>query len=72
VRSRLGPDGIVVGDRADTDGAFATTLGYDFGLVLSGVTRAEDLPVEPVPLVVAPDLAALSAEVLLSRVADEL
>jgi HAD superfamily hydrolase (TIGR01450 family) len=59
VRHRLGPDGIVVGDRPDTDGRFAATLGYRFGLVLSGVTTPADLPVDPVPDVVAADLAAL-------------
>ncbi len=64
VRGRLGPDGIVVGDRPDTDGRFAATLGYRFGLVLSGVTTAGDLPVEPVPEVVAADLSDLVQEVL--------
>jgi HAD superfamily hydrolase (TIGR01450 family) len=59
VRSRLGPEGIVVGDRPETDGLFASTLGYRFGLVLSGVTSAADLPVEPVPDLVSPDLAGL-------------
>lgn len=59
VRERLGADGIVVGDRADTDGAFAVTLGYRFGLVLSGVTTEADLPVDPEPAVVAADLAEL-------------
>jgi HAD superfamily hydrolase (TIGR01450 family) len=57
-------DGIMVGDRPDTDGAFAVTLGYRFGLVLTGVTAPDDLPVEPTPDVVAPDLAALVTEVL--------
>jgi 4-nitrophenyl phosphatase len=51
--------GIMVGDRPDTDGAFAGTLGYRFALVLSGVTGPDDLPVEPTPDLVAPDLAAL-------------
>ena len=59
LRRRLGPDGIMVGDRPDTDGRFAVALGYDFGLVLSGVTRAADLPVEPAPALVAADLASL-------------
>jgi 4-nitrophenyl phosphatase len=59
VRHRLGPDGVVVGDRPDTDGCFARALGYRFGLVLSGVTERGDLPVEPRPDVVAADLAAL-------------
>lgn len=59
LRKRLGPEGIVVGDRADTDGRFAVALGYRFALVLSGVTTAEDLPVEPAPHVVAAHLLQL-------------
>lgn len=59
VRSRFGDDGIMVGDRPDTDGQFAVELGYRFGLVLSGVTVEADLPVSPAPEVVAADLAAL-------------
>lgn len=51
--------GIMVGDRPETDGAFAVTLGYRFGLVLTGVTTSDDLPVTPTPDVVAADLAAL-------------
>jgi HAD superfamily hydrolase (TIGR01450 family) len=51
--------GIVVGDRPETDGALAVVLGYRYGLVLSGVTSADDLPVEPGPDLVAADLAAL-------------
>ena len=62
VRERLGADGTVVGDRPDTDGRFATQLGYRFALVLSGVTRSEDLPVEPAPDLVGDDLAAVVAE----------
>jgi 4-nitrophenyl phosphatase len=62
VRARLGDSGLMVGDRPDSDGLFATALGYDFGLVLSGVTSRADLPVEPTPVVVADDLAALVAE----------
>jgi ribonucleotide monophosphatase NagD (HAD superfamily) len=48
-----------VGDRADTDGAFATAVGARFALVLSGVTTRDDLPVEPTPALVADDLAAV-------------
>lgn len=59
LRERFGADGIVVGDRADTDGRFATALGYRFALVLSGVTTADDLPVDPEPWVVAEDLLTL-------------
>jgi len=61
VRARCGDAGIVVGDRPDTDGRFAATLGWSFGLVLSGVTSAADLPVDPTPDVVAADLADLVA-----------
>lgn len=70
VRARAtGPDGTVkvglmIGDRPDTDGDFATTLGWGFGLVLSGVTTAEDLPVTPTPDLVATDLAALVDQLL--------
>ena len=59
LQRRLGHGGIMVGDRPDTDGRFAVALDYDFGLVLSGVTTAEDLPVEPAPALVAADLASL-------------
>jgi ribonucleotide monophosphatase NagD (HAD superfamily) len=51
-----------VGDRPDTDGRFARTLGWRFALVLTGVTSAGDLPVDPDPDVVAESLAALVAE----------
>lgn len=59
VRSRLGPHGVVVGDRDDTDGAFARALGYRFALVLSGVTRAEAVPTDPPPDHVGADLATI-------------
>ena len=64
-RSRAGDGPLtVVGDRPSTDGGFARALGARFALVLSGVTAAADLPVEPGPDVVAADLATLvSAEV---------
>jgi HAD superfamily hydrolase (TIGR01450 family) len=64
VRSRLGAEGIMVGDRPDTDGRFAVALGYRFGLVLSGVTHADDLPTDPPADVVAVDLATLVAREL--------
>jgi len=59
VRDRLGPAGVVVGDRPDSDGRFAQALGYEFALVFSGVTEPEDLPVSPEPQYCASDLAAL-------------
>jgi HAD superfamily hydrolase (TIGR01450 family) len=61
VRAKLGANGICVGDRPDTDGGFAVALGYRFGLVLSGVTRPSDLPVEPAPDRVTADLATMVA-----------
>ncbi|MEA3020489.1 MAG: hypothetical protein QOI47_2013, partial [Actinomycetota bacterium] len=48
---------VMVGDRPSTDGLFAVTLGATFGLVLSGVTTREDLPVTPPPTWVSDDLA---------------
>lgn len=61
VRARYGTVGLMVGDRPETDGAFAVSLGYEFGLVLSGVTT-DPIGVEPLPHVVAADLASLVAE----------
>jgi 4-nitrophenyl phosphatase len=61
VRDRVGPTGIGVGDRPDTDGRFARALGFEWALVLSGVTRAGDLPVTPEPDLVGADLAELVA-----------
>jgi HAD superfamily hydrolase (TIGR01450 family) len=59
VRALGGAAGTMVGDRPTTDGEFATALGYRFALVLTGVTARTDLPVAPVPDVVADSLAAL-------------
>ena len=64
VKERLGPVGVVVGDRPDTDGLFAGAVGAPFALVLTGVTAKEDLPVEPKPDVVGPDLAAVVDQLL--------
>jgi 4-nitrophenyl phosphatase len=63
VQAHLGKgEGIVVGDRPDTDGRFAATLGFRFALVLTGVvTASEAALVEPTPDEVAPDLASLVA-----------
>ncbi|MGC8628200.1 MAG: HAD-IIA family hydrolase [Acidimicrobiales bacterium] len=62
VASRYGRLEVVVGDRADTDGLFARRVGARFGLVLSGVTKANGLPVEPAPDMVSTDLRALVRE----------
>ncbi len=64
VRRLAGPTGVAVGDRADTDGRFAAALGYPFGLVLTGVTRPEQLPVTPAPDLIAADLATLVEQAL--------
>lgn len=56
LKARFGEAGLVVGDRPDTDGLFARRLGADFALVLSGVTRVSDLPVDPEPDLVEEDL----------------
>lgn len=66
VRQRLGRNGVMVGDRPDTDGRFARALGFRFALVLSGVTRESDLPVEPKPDVVSADLAS-AVDALVAR-----
>jgi HAD superfamily hydrolase (TIGR01450 family) len=58
VRAIVGPTGVAVGDRPDTDGRFARSLGFEWVLVLSGVTRADHLPVDPAPDRVELDLAA--------------
>jgi ribonucleotide monophosphatase NagD (HAD superfamily) len=59
VAERVGAVEMMVGDRPSTDGLFARRLGAGFALVLSGVTSALDLPVEPAPDVVAADLSDL-------------
>ncbi len=67
IRDRIGSDGYLVGDRADTDGLFAETLGYRFCLAMSGITGPEALPVEPVPWTVGADLASIVTAVLAAR-----
>jgi 4-nitrophenyl phosphatase len=58
VRRRLGDDGVMIGDRPDTDGRFARALGYRFALVHTGVTPA-GVRVDPEPDLVAADLPGL-------------
>lgn len=75
VRRRLGPAGLVVGDRPSTDGALAGALGWPFALVLSGVTAADPPPggepiPSPPPPYVAENLAALVVQ-LEQAAADE-
>ena len=62
VRERIGgaaDDGMVVGDRPDTDGLIAKRLGRPFALVFTGVTAEADEPFDPKPDKTAPDLATL-------------
>ncbi|HEV2760213.1 MAG TPA: HAD-IIA family hydrolase [Acidimicrobiales bacterium] len=62
VRERIGgaaDDGMVVGDRPDTDGLIAKRLGLPFALVFTGVTAKDDEPFDPEPDKTAPDLATL-------------
>ncbi|HUE60115.1 MAG TPA: HAD-IIA family hydrolase [Acidimicrobiales bacterium] len=61
LKARFGEVGIVVGDRPDTDGLFARRLGAKFALVLSGVTRESDLPVDPAPDLLGGDLQTVVA-----------
>jgi 4-nitrophenyl phosphatase len=56
---------VMVGDRPETDGDFARTLGCRFALVWSGVT-APGARVRPEPDFVAADLAA-AADLILAR-----
>jgi glycerol-1-phosphatase len=49
----------MVGDRPATDGVLARQLGIPFALVLSGVTDAASVPVDPAPGALAPDLVTL-------------
>jgi HAD superfamily hydrolase (TIGR01450 family) len=57
VKARVGVPTVMVGDRPDTDGAFAAAVGAPFALVLSGSTGPDGVPDDPAPSVVAADLA---------------
>jgi 4-nitrophenyl phosphatase len=59
VHRRFGTIEVMVGDQPSTDGLLARRLGARWALVLSGVTRRSDLPVEPAPDVIADNLAEL-------------
>ena len=58
-----GGSGIMVGDRPDTDGRFAKNMGWEFGLVLSGVTKESDLPVDPPHDQLANDLSDMVEQI---------
>ena len=67
VRARLGDNGVVVGDRPDTDGRFARTLGYRFALVLTGVVTDAAEVIDPTPDDVAADLSTIVDRYLSTR-----
>jgi HAD superfamily hydrolase (TIGR01450 family) len=54
---------VMVGDRPDTDGRFATTLGCRYAHVWSGVTVAGTV-VEPAPWIEGANLAAIADQLL--------
>jgi HAD superfamily hydrolase (TIGR01450 family) len=67
VKARYGQLRVVAGDRPDTDGLFARATSAQFALVLSGVTRASDLPVKPSPDLVGADLLSVVEQYLAPR-----
>lgn len=64
VRKRLGQVAVMVGDRPETDGRFATRLGARFAMVRSGVTPAGTPVTDPVPDYDASNLLALTNQIL--------
>jgi HAD superfamily hydrolase (TIGR01450 family) len=64
VAERVGAIEVSIGDRSDTDGLFAQETKSRFGLVLSGVTNAADLPVHPAPDFIGATLAEIVDQVL--------
>jgi HAD superfamily hydrolase (TIGR01450 family) len=62
VKEVCGERGVMIGDRATTDGAFAAALGWPFAFVRSGVPGDDDAPVPPA--LVADDLLALAPRLL--------
>jgi HAD superfamily hydrolase (TIGR01457 family) len=54
---------LVIGDRLETDIAAAAALGWDSLLVLTGISRSEDVAASPIaPTFVTADLSALCAQ----------
>jgi 4-nitrophenyl phosphatase len=62
VRELAGEDGVMVGNRPDTDGRFARAMGWRWSLVLSGLITSGDLPVDPSPDTVHDDLLGAVTE----------
>ncbi len=67
VKGRAGVPKVMVGDRADTDGAFAVAVGAPFALVLSGSTGPDEIPDDPKPAMVGADLAEIVDRMLDDR-----
>ena len=57
--ARFGSDSVFVGDSLGTDGEMARRLGWQFGLVLSGNSRTDQVPTDQPAEWVAEDLSAL-------------
>ena len=57
--ARFGSDSVFVGDSLGTDGEMARRLGWQFGLVLSGHSRTDQVPTDQPAEWVAEDLSAL-------------
>jgi glycerol 3-phosphatase-2 len=64
VAGRVGVVEVSVGDRLDTDGLFTKATHSKFGLVMSGVTTEADLPIDPKPDLIGPNLAHIVDQVL--------
>jgi len=66
IKGLVGPGELraMVGDRPATDGQLAAQLDIPFALVLSGVTRPGEVPVDAGPAVVAPDFLRLVRDAL--------
>jgi HAD superfamily hydrolase (TIGR01450 family) len=62
IKERMGEIDTLVGDRPSTDGLLAKRLNTRFLLALSGVTKEDDLPVDPEPDEVGANLAELVGE----------
>jgi 4-nitrophenyl phosphatase len=54
---------VMVGDRPDTDGLFASQLGCRYAQVWSGVTR-QQARIDPVPDLTSHDLAGIATQLL--------
>jgi HAD superfamily hydrolase (TIGR01450 family) len=64
VGAEAAKNAVMIGDRFDTDGRFAVTLGCRFALVLTGVAKRSDIPeMTPTPNYVAENIGALIGQI---------